>query len=166
MTAIAEWLESVAAPWIDFYSGSAATETAVMFLHIGALVAAGGLAFTLDRAVLRQGHHGWPSRADLARDRHQSHRAVIIGLGVVFASGFALTLADPAVFLVSLVYWAKMTAVALLLVNGFFLQRSGERLLSAPEDEASFQALRRAALRSAALWGLSILGGVAVTMYA
>ena len=166
MAALADWLEGVFAPWIDFYSSSAATETAVMFLHLGALVAAGGLAFTLDRAVLRSGSRGWPSRMDLARELHQSHRAVVGGLAAVFASGIALTLADPTIFLLSTVYWAKMTAVGLLLLNGFFLRRAGQRLLAAPEDEATFRALRRAALRSAALWGLTILGGVAVTMYA
>jgi len=166
MTALAEWLEGIAQPWIDFYSGSAATETVVMFVHLGCLVAAGGLAFTLDRAVFRSGRHGWPGREDLARELHHSHTAVILGLGGVFLSGIALTLSDPYVFLLSGVYWAKMVAVSLLLVNGFFLKRAGDRLVAAPGDDAVFLSLRSAALRSAALWALSILGGVAVTMYA
>jgi hypothetical protein len=166
MTAFADWLEGFAQPWIDFYANSTATETAVMFLHLGCLVAAGGLAFTLDRAVLRSGRFGWPGREDLARELHNSHTAVIVGLGGVFLSGIALTLSDPYVFLLSGVYWAKMTAVFLLLLNGFFLKRAGDRLVAAPSDDAVFRSLRSAALRSAALWALSILGGVAVTMYA
>lgn len=166
MGALADWLAGVAAPWIDFYSGSLLAEMAVTFLHLGSIVAGGGIAFTLDRAVLRAGRNGWPRREDLARELHQSHLAVVIGLAGVFLSGVALTAADPAIFLVSWVFWVKMAVVALLLVNGFFLKRAGDRLLAEPENDRVFGALRGAAVRSAALWGLSILGGVAVTMYA
>jgi hypothetical protein len=166
MTALVDWIANVAQPWVDFYSGSAVTETVVMFLHLGGMVAAGGIAFTLDRAVIRAGKHGFPRRPDLARELHQSHRAVIGGLGVVMLSGLALTASDPTVFLESWIYWAKMAAVVLLLVNGLFLKRSGERLLAQPDDEGAFHKLRVAALRSATLWAVSVLAGVAITMYA
>lgn len=166
MTALADWLGNAALPWEDLYGSSAALETTVMFLHLGGMLAAGGLAFTLDRAVFRSARHGWPLRGDLAQDLHQSHRAVLVGLGVVLLSGVALTLADPTVFLVSWVYWAKMATVALLLWNGWFLKRAGEDLLDSPEDPRAFLRLRHSALRSAALWALSVLGGVAITMYA
>lgn len=166
MSAFADWLSGVAAPWVDFYSGSLLTETAVTFLHLGGILAAGGIAFTLDRAVLRAGRRGWPERPDLARELHESHVAVLVGLAGVFLSGIALTLADPSVFLVSWIYWAKMAAVAFLLVNGFFLERAGERLLAEPESDAAFLGLRGAAIRSATLWAMSMLGGVAITLYA
>lgn len=165
MSALVDWIAGVAQPWVDFYSGSATTETVVMFLHLGGMVAAGGIAFTLDRAVLRAGRNGWPRRPDLARELHQSHRAVIAGLAVVMLSGLALTASDPSTFLVSWIYWAKMAAVTLLLVNGLFLKRAGERLLAEPEDEGAFRRLRTSAVRSATLWALSVLGGVAITMY-
>ncbi|MGD8282308.1 MAG: hypothetical protein PVJ80_06480 [Gemmatimonadota bacterium] len=166
MSALADWLANLAMPWIDFYADSMAAEAAVMFLHLGGIVAAGGIAFTLDRAVLRAGRGGWPRRPDLARELHESHVAVLIGLAAVFVSGIALTMADPTIFLVSWVYWAKMFAVALLLLNGFFLKRAGDRLLAEPEDDVAFRGLRTAAIRSGALWGLTVLGGVAVTLYA
>lgn len=166
MTALADWLGGVFSPWVDLYGSSAALETTVMFLHLGAMLAAGGLAFTLDRAVFRSSRHGWPHRGDLAKDLHQSHRAILAGLGVVLFSGIALTLADPTVFLVSWIYWAKMVAVVLLLANGWLLKRAGEDLLEHPDDAGAFRRLRRSALRSATLWGLSVLGGVAITMYA
>ncbi|MCA9739157.1 MAG: hypothetical protein R3E98_03950 [Gemmatimonadota bacterium] len=165
MHAFVDWLSAVMEPWIDFYGGSALTETVVMFLHLGALLAAGGLAFTLDRAVLRA-----PSdpegRARLADTLHDAHRAVLVGLAVITASGVLLTLADPSVFLESRVYWAKMVAVGALLVNGVFLKRSGDRLRRDPLDARAFGGLRSAALRSAALWMISLLGGVAITLYA
>jgi len=67
---------------------------------------------------------------------------------------------------VSWVFWAKMFAVGLLLVNGFFLKRAGERLLEAPDSDIAFRGLRGAAIRSAGLWAASMLGGVAITLYA
>lgn len=166
MSGLVDWISGLTAPWSDFYNSSAGWETTIMFLHLGGMVAAGGIAFTLDRAVLRSHRHGWPHRPDLARELHQSHLAVIAGLIVVFMSGLALTLADPSVFLVSWIYWAKMAAVILLLANGYSLKRSGEQLLEAPEDDGAFRRLRHAATRSAVLWAVSVLGGVAITMYA
>jgi hypothetical protein len=84
----------------------------------------------------------------------------------VILSGIALTASDPGVFLTSWIYWAKMAAVVLLLGNGWLLKRSGERLLSTPDDDGAFRSLRRAALRSAGLWAVSLLAGVAITLYA
>lgn len=166
MGALAEWIGSVFSPWVDLYSGSGAVETTVMFLHLGGMVAAGGIAFTLDRAVLRSARHGWPHRDNLAKELHQSHGAVLIGLGVVFLSGLALTLSDPEVFLESWIYWAKMAVVALLALNGWFLKRAGEDLLETPGDDGAFRRLRISAVRSGGLWALSLLGGIAITMYA
>jgi hypothetical protein len=166
MQHLLDLIANVVRPWTDYYASSAGTETAVMFLHLGGMVAAGGIAFTLDRAVLRSGRAGWPRRGDLAQELHHSHTAVIAGLMVVLVSGIALTAADPTVFLVSWIYWAKMVTVVFLLANGWTLKRSGEALLADPESEGAFLRLRRSALRSAGLWALAVLGGVAITMYA
>lgn len=165
MSGLLEWIAGATAGWADLYGSSSAVETAVMFLHLGGMVAAGGLAFTLDRAVIRSGR-GWPHRDDLARELHASHGAILLGLALVFVSGIALTASDPEIFLTSWIYWAKMAAVVLLLANGWFLKGWGDRLRAAPQDEGVFRGLRRAALRSAALWAVSLLGGIAITMYA
>jgi hypothetical protein len=166
MGAIAEGLASFFTPWIDLYASSALLETMVMFLHLGGMVAAGGMAFTLDRSVLRASREGGTDKGRLAEELHQSHGAVVIGLGVVMASGVALTVSDPTVFLESWIYWAKMVTVVLLLVNGLFLKNAGEGLLAAPDDAAAFHRLKVSAVRSGGLWALSILGGIAITMYA
>jgi len=165
MGALLERIVSSTSWWTDLYGSSTPVEVAVMFLHLGGMVAAGGLAFTLDRAVLRSAR-GWPGREHLARELHLSHRAVLVGLAAVFLSGLALTASDPEIFLVSWVYWAKMLVVALLLTNGWFLKRSGERVLANPEDDGAFRGLRRAAVRSGGLWALTVLAGVALTLYA
>lgn len=166
MHALVDWLASALAPWSDLYVDHAGVEAAVMFLHLGGVVAAGGLAFTLDRAVLRSHRHGWPRRTHLARELHLAHGAVLGGLAVVLLSGVALTAADPTIFLLSWIYWAKMGVVVVLLANGWLLKRSGARLLTAPDDEGAFRKLRRAALRSAGLWAVSLAAGVAITLYA
>lgn len=165
MQALMDWIVSSTSWWSDLYSSSQAIETSVMFLHLGGMVAAGGLAFTLDRAVLRSAK-GWPHRDHLATELHASHGAVIGGLAVVFFSGLVLTAADPEVFLTSWIYWAKMVTVVLLLGNGWFLKLWGERLLADPTDDGVFRGLRRAAIRSGGLWALSLLGGIAITLYA
>jgi hypothetical protein len=166
MTALADWLGTILMPWSDLFSSSTALETAVVVLHLGGMLAAGGIAFTLDRAVLRSARHGWPARSDLAREIHEAHGAVIVGLAAIVLSGLALTAADPTVFLVSPIYWAKMLIVVFLLANGWFLKRAGERLLAAPDDQDAFRGLRASALRSGGLWAASLLGGVALTLYA
>jgi hypothetical protein len=165
MHALLDWIASATSWWSDFYADSGAMETVVMFLHLGGMVAAGGIAFTMDRAVMRSAN-GWPHRDNLAREIHASHAAVIGGLVLVFASGIALTLSDPRIFLTSWIYWAKMVSVLLLLGNGWYLKHWGEVLLDDPESETAYRGLRRAALRSGGLWALALLGGVAITMYA
>lgn len=160
-----QWIAAKTSWWSDVYASSRAVEAAVMFLHLGGMVAAGGLAFTLDRAVFRTAR-GSPRRHQLATELHAAHGTVIGGLVVVFASGALLTLADPEVFLTSWVYWAKMLIVVLLLANGWLLKRAGEGLLAEPESDGSFRTVRTAAVRSAGLWALSVLGGIALTLYA
>lgn len=165
MSALLDWIVSATSSWSDLYSSSRPLEGSILFLHLGGMVAAGGLAFTLDRTVLRSAK-GWPGRHFLARELHVSHGAIIGGLAVVFLSGLALTAADAEVFLTSWIYWAKMATIGLLLVNGWILKRSGDRLLEDPEDAGAFERLRKAAVRSAGLWALSVVGGIAITLYA
>ena len=166
MSAFAEWLGTVFGWWGDIYSSSSGIETVVVFLHLGGMAAAAGMAFTLDRAVFRSARSGWPTRSELAKELHHAHSAILLGMAVVVVSGVALTLSDPTVFLESWIYWAKMAAVVLLFVNGWYLKRAGEELLAAPEDDAVFRRLKASALRSGGLWALVVLGGVAIINYA
>jgi hypothetical protein len=163
MAALAQHLANLFAPWVNLYSNSLVVETAVVFLHVGGLVVAGGLAWTLDRAVLRSARGPYPARAELARELGFSHGTVLVGLGVVVVSGVALVAADPKTFLVSWIFWTKMALVGLLLFNGWLLKRAGARLAVDPEAEPAFRTLRVAALRSVSLWGLTILAGVALS---
>ena len=53
MIAPPDFLIELLKPWNDFYGHSKTTETLVVFLHIGGLLLAGGLAISADRATLR-----------------------------------------------------------------------------------------------------------------
>jgi len=164
MAALAQYLAHLLAPWVNLYSNSLTVETVVVFLHVGGLVVAGGLAWMLDRAVLRSARDpSHPARAELARKLGGSHGTVLVGLGVVVLSGVALTAADPKTFLVSWIFWTKMALIVLLLFNGWLLKRAGAHVAAEPEAELSFRRLHRAAIRSTGLWALTILAGVALS---
>lgn len=101
----------ILAPWQDLFADSAVISTAVTALHLTALLVAGGLALSQDRATLLGVSH--PS----------VHRPVTIGLGLVVLSGLLLAASDIEVYATSLTYWIKMALVAALLVNGLMLIR-------------------------------------------
>ena len=166
MGGLVDLVTRVVQPWIDFYGDSVPTEAVVVFLHLGGLVVAGGLAFSFDRAVLRAGSRPSLRTQDVARELGLAHGAVLVGLAIVAVSGVALVAADPATFLVSPLFWAKMALVALLLANGWLLKRSGETLALNPDDPTARRRLSRAAVRSVALWGGATLLGVLLTLAA
>lgn len=160
-------IAAAAAPWKDFYGDSKVAETAVLFAHLGALLVGGGLAIAADRATLRAVRGGRPldtetgvrARAELA----STHVPVVVALAVVFASGALLFLSDVETFWGSPVYWAKMSLVALLLVNGFLMTRTERALAAAsPGEAAPWGRLRVHAVASLALWLVTMLAGVAL----
>ena len=61
------------------------------------------------------------------RELDLTHNVVITALVVSFISGLALAAADVKNFASSPVFWTKMTLVALLLVNGWFLRSTEQR---------------------------------------
>jgi hypothetical protein len=164
MAAFADRLADLLAPWVDAYSSSSVLEISVMFMHLGGLLVGGGLAFAFDRAVLHPFRSAPERREELSREMGMAHRMVLGGLIAMVVSGVALTAADPTVYLVSSVYWVKMGLFAVLLANGWLLERAGRRVSAAPDDDGAFRQLRAAAVRSMALWVLVVLFGVALTM--
>ncbi len=161
-----ETLVQLLKPWNDFYSHSKTTETIVLFLHIGGLLLAGGLAIAADRGTLRAVRIAAGERAVHLRELAAVHRWVLTGLTVVVLSGVALLTSDIETFFPSWIYWTKMAFVVLLLINGFMMTRV-ERSLETDPSEASphWRALHRVAVSSLFLWFIITAFGVALANF-
>lgn len=175
-----EPLVHAARPWSDLYGDSAFLQTGLLFVHFAGLLAAGGFAVATDRLALRIGGTPGRDRAVLLRELAAVHRPVMIGLVVVTITGIGMALADAEYLLTSAVFWLKMGAFALLLGNGLLMLRAERRLRAGadraasppvagssapatPERAGGWSALRWAALRSVALWTLTLLLGTTLT---
>jgi hypothetical protein len=164
---VIQTVATAAKPWAKLYSSSNAVSSAVTFIHLAGLLFAGGLAVSLDRATFRALRGTEDDRSRLLTDLGNSHRWVIAGLTVIFASGLLLALSDVKTFATSPVYWTKMGLVALLLVNGALLQRTERRLRAASllDQPAAprkklWSRLRLSAAASMTLWTAIVLAGV------
>lgn len=151
MLGLIQAAEGAARPWAELYADSSLVKAVVVFLHLGGMLAAGGFALAADRATLRLGRLTEDQRLVFIRELGELHRPVLIGLGVVMATGAAMLLADLETLLASWVFWVKMGAFALLLLNGLTL-RGAERRCGGGDGGPAWRSLRRAALRSAGLW--------------
>ncbi len=187
MSTLIQAAAGLAAPWADLYGGSTAAQSAVTFLHFAGLLTAGGFALAADRGVLRHARRPLPERTAFLRELAATHRVVIAGLAVVVASGLLMLAADVEALLPSPVFWAKMGAFALLLLNGLWLRRAEQAAATAEagptpddappdapsaaeprpdEDERRWRALRSASLRSAGLWFAVLFLGTLLTAVA
>ena len=151
-------------PWSHLYSDSKLLPTVVVFAHIAALVFAGGLAVTLDRATLRA-FRGTPEfRSRQLGDIAAAHRLVLTGLALSFISGVFLFTADLETFYGSWIFWTKMGLIVLLLANGYRITRVELRIRETPKaaDADAWKQLRTTAVISIALWFTIAFAGVAL----
>ena len=146
--------------WGSFYANHAAIRTAVLFAHIGGLVAAAGAAVTADRGILNAIHLDAKGRAAQLVAIQSTHRVVIAGLVFIALSGPLLFASDLDAFLSSKLFWTKMTLFALLLINGAVLTSAERR--AAGGHLAAWSTLKLTAIASIALWSLVTLCGVAL----
>ena len=146
--------------WGSFYANHAAIRTLVAFLHVGALIAGGGLAVATDRIMLTGVVDDGSSRRPLLDRLQSTHGPVIASLVLLAISGVLLFASDFETFLHSKFFWAKMGLVALLVINGRVLWGAERRALSG--DHSAWRTLRLSAIASLALWFLTTLGGVAL----
>jgi uncharacterized membrane protein len=161
-----ESLVQLLKPWNDFYSHSKATETIVLFLHIGGLLLAGGLAIAADRGTLRALRTAVAERTVHVRELAAVHQWVLTGLAAVVLSGVALLASDIETFFPSWLYWTKMAFVVLLLINGLMMTRVEQGLAQdASEASPHWQSLHRTAVTSLALWFIITALGVALANF-
>ena len=154
------WLFHAVEVWSTWYSNSAALRTGIGFAHVAGLLAGGGSAIAADRATLVAWRRDAASRIAHARVFHGTHRMVVIGLGVVTASGLLLLAADSETYLRSTVFWIKMALVVLLLANGSLLVRAGRRAQTG--HQRAWTRLGYGSIASLLLWFLTTLMGAAL----
>ena len=163
MIAPPEALVRLAEPWSQWYGDSSVVPTLVVFAHIAALVFAGGLAITLDRATLRAARGTSDLRTRQLDELRGAHRLVVAGLALSVVTGVLLFAADVETYFGSWIYWTKMGLIAVLLVNGFMMTRTEERISATPSAaDAGWKQLRTTAIVSIALWFTIALAGVAL----
>lgn len=168
LSSIAASLAVLVQPFADAYAASAAMQTGTAFLHFAGLLTGGGFAIASDRAVWRAAAAADElRRAHLLEDLDAVHRPVLVGLGVVFLTGFVLTLADVETYLMSVAFWSKMGLVALLLGNGWWLGRLAHSLRAGPvaltDAARRWRLLRASSAASLTLWLAVTLAGVILT---
>ena len=150
------------APWADLYGDSNLLPTLVVFGHIAALVFAGGLAVTLDRATLRAVRGSLEDRTRQLGELAAAHRLIITGLALSAITGVLLFAADVETYFGALAFWIKMTLVATLLVNGYLMTRAEKRVRLSEAPDGAWRSLRRAAIASMVLWFATAFAGVAL----
>src|SRR5512143_1814963 len=104
--------------WSAYYAAHPAVSVTVRWLHLGGLLVGGGSALAADRRVLRALRAGPDEREASLGALEGSHRVVVPAMAVVVLTGLLMTASDTATFLSSRLYWAKMSLVVLLLLNG------------------------------------------------
>ena len=89
------------------------------------------------------------------------HKPVIIALSVMVISGLLMLASDIGTFLVSPVYWTKMTLVLLLLINGYLVKRADEKLNADPSPgNRAWKHFKFSSIASITLWLSTTLAGV------
>ena len=160
-------------PWADYYAASSWLPTAVIAVHVVALFIGGGIAVGADRRVVLAAPGSSEAYLAIAADLHATHRVVITALALTVMSGVALCTADLGTFWSSRVFWLKMGAIGLLVLNGALMQQVERQVLTnarntiemstaGPEVTEPWLRLRRHASLSLAGWIVVVLLGVLV----
>jgi hypothetical protein len=160
--AIPAALQPVVASWASYYGDHQLISVAVRYLHLSSILVGGGTAVALDRQVVRAVRADGDARRAVLAHLRGSHRVVVPSLGVIVATGIAMTAADLDTFMTSNLYWAKLGFVALLLLNGALLlaaESAAERSAG-----AGWGRVTAAAVASMALWFATLFVGTWLTV--
>jgi len=143
--------------WSHLYRHTS-VNTAVTYLHLVGIMVGGGVAVATDRASLRLSPATPDWSGELAR-LASVHRWVLTGLGLIFATGSLMALADLDGVMRSGVFWVKMGLVGLLLANGYLRMRSETALRQGGGASNAWNGFRRTSGASLVLWFVVLLAG-------
>jgi len=143
--------------WASFYANHEILRTLIGFMHVGGLLAAGGLAVSADRSTLKTARLDNAARLLQLRELKDTHRIVVLGLALIVISGLLLFASDVGTFLYSKLFWIKMALVVLLLANGGLLIRAERQ--AEMGNARGWSLLIVTSSVSVALWFLTTLAG-------
>ena len=146
----------ILARWAHLYSDNKTVSVTVTYVHLAAVLVAGGLAAAADREALIASPSPSPDLAAV----HPPHRLIVIALLVIGLSGILMTLSDVHHFLTSAVFWTKMGLILLLLGNGA-LRLKAEHAVRLG-IAAGWSRLRRTSIASLVLWFVILLAGTII----
>ena len=142
--------------------------TAVLAVHVVALVVGGGLALAADRTTLRAAGLTGGSvetterRAVALVDLSGTHRIVGAALGASLLTGTALFFLHSERYVTSATFWIKMALVVGLAANALVMQLA-ERSIREPSEDAApaagWRTLAATARTSSALWVVIAISG-------
>ena len=163
-------VDALAEPWQKLYAHSTIVATLVLFGHLAGLVVAAALTFTTEASALRLDPADDSERRRYLRVAAASRRASGVALVVAMSFGILLFLADLEAFVVSPVFWAKMSFIVLLLGNVLVASRIDARLGSEDETPAQrrdrlWRRRRASAWAAAVLWFALLLCGSALASH-
>lgn len=148
-------------PWAKFYSRSTPAQNVILFAHLAGLLGGGGLAIAADRAIWKARVATDELRVRVLAEVAAVHRPVIIGLVFAVLSGVLMTAADLETYVTSPVWWGKVCAVALLLVNGAWLRSIERAAMRTPTvTPAAWAKFTLSSRLSLMLWFVVVLIGV------
>lgn len=161
-----EAVNSFASWWPVYYSDHQFASTVVRYAHLAALMLGGGAALVMDRLVLASARRAsGEGRLGVLASLRGSHAVVVPALAVVATSGVLMAAADWSTFADSRVFWAKMAAVGLLMLNGAVLF-GAERAHATTRSAGSWRRLVAASGASFLLWLLLLWMGEWLTVAA
>ena len=158
LTGISTW-------WSSYYGNHQLASVTVRFVHLTGLILGGGTGLFADRQVLRAMRASTEEREAALGQLHGAHALVVSCLAVMAASGILMTAADTSTFLVSKLYWTKMTFVALLITNGIVML-AAERRTRRVGVSTGWTRLAAVSAVSAVLWLTLLFLGTLLTVAA
>ena len=144
------------ARWAHLYSDNKAVSDAVTFVHLTGILLGGGVAIAADRASIQLALQSYaPFVPPLGG--HAVHRWVLIGLGLITASGLLMLLADLHTYVTSVLFWIKMGLTLGLVGNGYVRLRAERAVIAGMQ--AARRRFRSTSLVSFVLWLVILLAG-------
>jgi len=129
------------------------------------MMVAGGSAVTADRGVLQACRQAGSGRLRRVDDISGAHRTVIAALTVTSISGVLMLAADLENLAVSPWFWLKMSLLALLLINGWFMTRISQHLRrDGGVTPRLWSKLQFTATASLVLWFAVVLAGTLLSI--